>query len=543
MPERYLGATLGKFRVDAVIGAGGFAWVYKGWDPELEIPVALKVLKPQYAGDETFEARFRREAATAARLRHPNIVKIYGVGRDGSAVYFAMDYLPQGLADRLEVMATLPEDVLVRLGIDVASALDFAHREGVIHRDIKVDNILFDAHGNAVVADFGIARAVQNYAAQTGTNMVVGTPQYFSPEQARGLQLDGRADIYSLGITLYRAATGVLPFNGDDWYEIARQHVDDAPPRPRSLNPALSEGIEEIILKCLAKEPADRYATGDEMCEALAELARAGATTGAARTLGYRRSSTGAATVRAPAWHLTSRKPLVAAGVATLAMLAAAAALVFRSNGAASGAATPPAADPAQLAPDTGAGAPTLLPPAGTPAGPIGAGLVSARPRLRVRLPAGADLRVGETRIPRPARAGGMWTWTTDTLAPGTHRVEASVPGLADCPTARDIRHVPLDSGEITELTLAPRGCGSVVFVVTPKSVTSYRFALQNVAGGRAITGAGSPVPATHVVPAGRYVLRVRAGGCAEFSDTLSVPADTPVRVRALLLCDLLEDR
>jgi serine/threonine-protein kinase len=169
-----------------------------------------------------------------------------------------MDYLPQGLADRLEVMATLPPEMLIRLGMDVASALDFAHREGVIHRDIKTDNILFDAHGNAIVADFGIARAVQNYAAQTGTNMVVGTPQYFSPEQARGLSLDGRADIYSLGITLFRAATGVLPFNGDDWYEIARQHVDDPPPTPSSLNPALPAELDAIILKCLAKSPDDR---------------------------------------------------------------------------------------------------------------------------------------------------------------------------------------------------------------------------------------------------------------------------------------------
>jgi serine/threonine protein kinase len=207
VPERFLGRTLGKFRIDAIIGTGGFAWVYKAFDPELEIPVALKVLKPQYAGDEQFEQRFRREAATAARLRHPNIIKIFAVGKDGDAVYFAMDFLPQGLPDRLEVVTKLPEPVLIRMGIDVASALGFAHREGVVHRDIKIDNILFDDHGNAIVADFGIARAVSNYVQQTGTNMVVGTPQYFSPEQARGMALDGRADIYSLGVTLYRAAT------------------------------------------------------------------------------------------------------------------------------------------------------------------------------------------------------------------------------------------------------------------------------------------------------------------------------------------------
>jgi serine/threonine protein kinase len=219
LPERYLGRTLGRFRVEGLSGSGGFAWVYKAYDPDLEVAVALKILKPQYAGDEKFESRFRREAATAARLRHPNIIKIFAVGKEGDAVYFAMDYLPQGLPERLEALGTLPEPVLVRLGIDVASAIGFAHREGVIHRDIKVDNILFDDHGNAIVADFGIARAVSNYVQQTGTNMVVGTPQYFSPEQARGLPLDGRADIYSLGVTLYKAATGTLPFEGSDWYE------------------------------------------------------------------------------------------------------------------------------------------------------------------------------------------------------------------------------------------------------------------------------------------------------------------------------------
>ncbi|NUQ19531.1 MAG: serine/threonine protein kinase, partial [Gemmatimonadaceae bacterium] len=259
MPERFLGRTLGRFRVDAIIGAGGFAWVYKAYDPELDIPVALKILKPQYAGDEKFEQRFRREASTAAKLRHPNIIKIYAVGREEDAVFFAMDYLPQGLADRLNVMTQLPEPMLIRMAIDVASALGFAHREGVIHRDIKTDNILFDEHGNAIVADFGIARAVATHTDSTGTNMVVGTPQYFSPEQARGLQLDGRADIYSLGVTLFKAATGQLPFQGTDWYEIARQHVEDKPPKPRSINPQLSREMEDVILQCLEKDPNDRF--------------------------------------------------------------------------------------------------------------------------------------------------------------------------------------------------------------------------------------------------------------------------------------------
>ncbi len=309
MPERLLGRTLGKFRIDAIVGTGGFAWVYKAFDPELEIPVALKVLKPQYAGDEQFEQRFRREAATAARLRHPNIIKIFAVGKDGEAVYFAMDFLPQGLPDRLEVMSHLPEAMLIRMGIDVASALGFAHREGVIHRDIKVDNILFDEHGNAIVADFGIARAVSNYVQQTGTNMVVGTPQYFSPEQARGQPLDGRADIYSLGVTLYRSAAGVLPFTGEDWYEIARQHVEDRPVRPRVHNPQLSREVERVILRCLEKDPAARYQTGEALCQALGALSLERSDTIAMRSAAAPGSSETPtapiimATVRRPRWR------------------------------------------------------------------------------------------------------------------------------------------------------------------------------------------------------------------------------------------------
>ncbi len=229
------------------------------------------MLKPQYAGDEQFEQRFRREAATAARLRHPNIIKIFAVGKDGEAVYFAMDYLPQGLPDRLEVMSKLPEPVLIRMGIDVASALGFAHREGVVHRDIKVDNILFDEHGNAIVADFGIARAVSNYVQQTGTNMVVGTPQYFSPEQARGQPLDGRADIYSLGVTLYRSAAGRAAVHG-------RRLVRDRAAARRGatrfdracITLQLSRDIERVILRCLEKDPAARFQTGEALCQALA---------------------------------------------------------------------------------------------------------------------------------------------------------------------------------------------------------------------------------------------------------------------------------
>ncbi|HWP71030.1 MAG TPA: serine/threonine-protein kinase, partial [Gemmatimonadaceae bacterium] len=332
MPERYLGQTLGKYRIESLLGSGGFAWVFKGYDPELEIPVAIKVLKPQFAGDQAVVDRFKREASTAARLRHPNIIKIYAVGREKDAVYFVMDYLPSGLATRLEASQSLPEDYVLRVGVDVARALAFAHREGVIHRDIKVDNILFDSHGNAVVADFGIARAVSGYVNQTGTNMVVGTPQYFAPEQARAKALDGRADLYSLGVTLFRAATGRLPFEGEDWYEIARQHVEEPPPTPTSINPALSSEFEAIVLQCLAKSPDERPATGDVLAETIQQVLQMRRDPSSANTLTVPKTptSSGPRIASRPVAVPVSRKRLwSAAAVATLVVGGGVAALMM----------------------------------------------------------------------------------------------------------------------------------------------------------------------------------------------------------------------
>lgn len=449
MPERYLGQTLGKYRIDAIIGSGGFAWVYKAWDPELEIPVALKILKPQYAGDPLFEQRFRREASTAARLRHPNIVKIYTVGREDEAVYFAMDFLPQGLADRLNVMTTLPESMLIRMAIDVASALGFAHREGVIHRDIKTDNILFDDHGNAIVADFGIARAVSGYAEQTGTNMVVGTPQYFSPEQARGQALDGRADLYSLGVTLFKAATGVLPFTGDDWYEIARQHVEDKPPRPRTINPTLSKELEEIILQCLEKDPQDRFESGEHMCEALLHLLQERGETASFLTM----VAPPVATLSGPRSSRKLRRRLkrmdrrwwVAGGIAALFTVG-----VFSQLGGDAGATSRDSLDNGRE----------------SASGVIGSGIDSAAllpPRrvLEIKAPPRAEVVLnGDT-----LDAANL---TIDTLPAGTYELVATVPrSIAGCNTTRDAKTVSLAAQDSQVVTLNPRDCGRLQISLT----------------------------------------------------------------------------
>lgn len=261
------GTVLGPYTLDRLVGQGGFASVWAAQRTGGE-PVAIKILKPRYAGDEAFELRFRQESQFAANLSHPRIIKIGEIGREGMFVYFSMDLYPASLATLLD-QGPLPENQLIGVMRDVTEALAFAHGQGVVHRDIKPDNILIAPDGGAVVSDFGIARAVSGYVSATGVNMTIGTPHYLSPEQAQGRPLDGRTDLYSLGITLYKAATGDLPFKSKDWYELARMHVEEAPAPPRATHPDMSKKLERIILRLLAKHPDDRPASADEL---LAEL-------------------------------------------------------------------------------------------------------------------------------------------------------------------------------------------------------------------------------------------------------------------------------
>lgn len=552
MPERYLGQTLGKYRVDSLIGTGGFAWVFKGYDPELEIPVAIKVLKPQFAGDPTLMERFRREASTAAKLRHPNIVKIYAVGRDGDAVYFVMDYLPGGLADKLEATPCLPEEYVLRVGIDVACALGFAHREGVIHRDIKVDNILFDAHGNAVVADFGIARAVSGYTQQTGTNMVVGTPQYFAPEQARAKPLDGRADLYSLGVTLFRAATGRLPFEGDDWYEIARQHVEEPPPSPRSIVPALSEDFERVLLRCLAKSPDDRPATGDQLAEELrVVLARREDPTGA-RTISVpalpavpppapsRAAVGGASTPRPKRRYLPSAVAMLVLSVAIAAALwprisqriglgapldslvAAETTAVPPDSMVAKGESTAVAHRP----PPTRQASTTTKPSAPAP---------GQKHALTVSAPTGAIVYLNGIAV-------GSDSVTLDTLSVGDVTVAASVSAIEGCTWAYEQKTVTIRPGQAkSRVTLAPRACGTVRITVLRDAEAGGTFTLTDSKG---VTIQRSlPFEQGLVVPQGTYAFQALRPRCAPYNESkVEVEADTETRISFSFYCQDTQD-
>ncbi len=266
------GQQIGPYVLDQLLGQGGFAWVWAATRND-DKSFAVKILKPRYANDPPFESRFRKEAGFAAGLEHPNVVRIEEVGPEGETPYFSMDLYPDSLNDRLNRETALTESAAVAIGIGISQALAFAHSQNVVHRDIKPDNILLAADERPVLTDFGIARAVSGYVAATGFTMTIGTPAYLSPEQAQGRTLDGRSDLYSLGITLYRTVVGEVPFRSTDWFELARMHVEDRPEPLRARRPDLSKRFERIVLRLLAKHPDDRYPTATDLLADLQDVA------------------------------------------------------------------------------------------------------------------------------------------------------------------------------------------------------------------------------------------------------------------------------
>jgi eukaryotic-like serine/threonine-protein kinase len=308
----------GRYRIERKLGAGGMADVYLAEDQELGRRVAIKILNGRHANDDQFIERFRREAKNAAALNHPNIVSIYDRGNAEDTYYIAMEFLDgRTLKELIVSRGAAPVNVAIEYARQILSALRFAHRHGIVHRDIKPHNVLVDGEGRVKVTDFGIARAGTSQMTETGS--IVGTAQYLSPEQARGGEVDPRSDLYSLGVVLYELLTGKTPFEGDTPVEIAMKHLSNAPQPPSKLRPDIPRELDMVVLRALAKSPDDRYQSADEMeadLERVARGARVSATTADTATQVLRRPAAAPAAASATAaTMIATPPPSAAAGV------------------------------------------------------------------------------------------------------------------------------------------------------------------------------------------------------------------------------------
>lgn len=288
-PDPLIGALFdGRYKILKRLGAGGMATVYLAEDQELGRRIAIKILNAKHAADQQFVERFRREASSAAGLSHPNIVQVYDRGNAEGTYYIAMELI-DGLSLKELVIQRGPSPILVAVnyGRQILAALRFAHRNGVVHRDIKPHNVLVNDEGRVKVTDFGIARAGASEMTEVGS--IIGTAQYLSPEQARGAPVDDRSDLYSVGVLLYELLTGVAPYNGDTPVEIAMKHLSAVPEPPSAKRPEVPPELDAVVLRALAKSPDDRYQSAEEMDADLSAISKgleiSEATTDAATTV------------------------------------------------------------------------------------------------------------------------------------------------------------------------------------------------------------------------------------------------------------------
>jgi serine/threonine-protein kinase len=277
-----------RYRIEEVVGAGGMATVYKADDLTLERPVAVKVMRREVVKEADQLERFRREARAAAKLSHPHIVTVIDAGEENSRPYIVFEYVPgETLKQRIKSEGPLAIPEAVAYAIEIGSALVAAHAAGLVHRDVKPQNVLLDPHGHAKVADFGIARELEANDGLTKTGRVLGTTDYVSPEQAMGEEVSGQSDVYSLGIVLYEMLTGEVPFKGENHVAVAMKHVKDPLPDVQAIRPEISHALAAVVEKMTAKEPVDRYLTAASAVSDLEDIlaiesARAGGITGEA---------------------------------------------------------------------------------------------------------------------------------------------------------------------------------------------------------------------------------------------------------------------
>ncbi|MDQ6661354.1 MAG: serine/threonine protein kinase, partial [Chloroflexota bacterium] len=263
-----VGKSLGQFRIVERIGVGGMAAVFKAYQPTLDRYVAVKVLPAHYARDPIFVKRFVQEARSVARLAHPNIVQIHDFGEQDNITYIVMEYVDGGtLKDRLKRSLSIPE--AVDFMIQAAEGLDCAHRNGIIHRDVKPANMLLRKDGHLLLSDFGIAKILEGTTNLTRVGTGIGTPQYMSPEQGTGQAVDRRSDIYSLGIVLFHCLTGRVPFSAENPLTTTIKHLNDPLPVEMLQAANIPAPIEQVVVKMCAKSPQDRYQSTDALIDAL----------------------------------------------------------------------------------------------------------------------------------------------------------------------------------------------------------------------------------------------------------------------------------
>ena len=263
----------GRYVVQTIVGTGGMAVVYRAFDKKKNRIVAIKVLRPEYESDEEFVRRFSREAEAASKVSHENIVNMLDVGTDGDVRYIVMEFVDgQTLKDMIRQQGYINPDTAIRMTIRILAAVDHAHRNGIVHRDIKPQNILVDAEGRVKVADFGIARlkATQTTNVEEGPGVsALGSVHYFSPEQARGEVADEKSDLYSVGVVMYEMLTGQVPFDGETSVSVALKHVNEAPKSMREHRESISQALDEVVMRALCKDAAKRYQSAAEMASDL----------------------------------------------------------------------------------------------------------------------------------------------------------------------------------------------------------------------------------------------------------------------------------
>src|SRR5687768_17026697 len=263
-----------RYEIKEELGQGGMAAVYRAYDPLFEREVALKILKQELLNDSQVRERFERETKIIAKLEHAAIVPVYDVGRDNDQLFFVMRYMTGGSLSERSQNKTLTLAEMAHILQRVAAALDYAHDKGVVHRDLKPGNILFDEYDNAYISDFGIAKLAHATTKLTSSG-IIGTPTHMSPEQARGEEVDGRSDVYSLGVILFEMLSGQTPFEATTPLGMALKHATEPAPHILDINPNLPAGVEAIIKKALAKKPEQRYDSGTEFANAfIATLAQ-----------------------------------------------------------------------------------------------------------------------------------------------------------------------------------------------------------------------------------------------------------------------------